>query len=274
MRFSPGSGPFRKAFLRSGPLRDDVPALLGLLPPVAVLAGQDPWLGPRLLLCLGVVCGWHLLFHRLRGQASALHALTSAVLIALLVPQGAPHWQIVLGASFGVVLGELIFGGRGRNFVQPVVLALAFLAFSFADQPWREGVAIPALLALPGAVLLVLAGQARLSVLAGALAGFFGMVWLAGLSGLPDPAGAGALLIALAWLVADPVVSGRTRGGRLAYGLVAGGLAALFSTAGPLFGALVFAALLAQIFAPLIDHVVLSLHVRRAMRRERRLRHG
>lgn len=259
--------------MKPGMLRDDLAPLLALLPPLLWLGMRDAWLGPRLLLCAALVLGWQAVFARLRGQGMGLHGAVSALVVAILVPTEAPFWQLVLGTSFGMVLGEAVFGGRGRNFVQPVVLALAFMGFSFTDQPWRQGPDLPLPYAVPALVLLVVSGQARIPVLAGIAAGLAGVTaWIA-----PQDMAAlasGAVLLAALYLTADPVVSGAAPASRLAYGLLAGGLAALFATSGPVFGALVFATLLAQVFAPLLDYLAMAAHGVRMRRRARRLRHG
>ncbi|MFC3058766.1 RnfABCDGE type electron transport complex subunit D [Paenirhodobacter populi] len=259
--------------MRPGLFRDDLPALLALLIPVIWRAQGDPWLGPRLALCLIVVFGWQALFARLRGQGLSLHGAATAALVALFVPDTAPHWQLVIGLSFGVVLGEAVFGGRGRSFVQPVVLVLAFLIFSFADQPYRAGPELPLWTALPAVVVLIATGQAPVGTVLGAAAGLAGLSWLTGADPLA-PLMSGALVLAVLYLTADPVTSGATAAGRWICGLLAGGTAALFATAGPAFGALVFATLLTSVFAPLIDHLALAVQVARLRRRERRLRHG
>ncbi|EXL03010.1 RnfABCDGE type electron transport complex subunit D [Aquamicrobium defluvii] len=259
--------------MRHGFVRDDLPGLAGLLAPALMLASQDSWFSARLLFCAVLVIGWQSAFAFMRGQGvTPYYSLVSAALVAICVPASAPFWQLAIGISFGFVLGEAVFGGRGRNFVQPVVLTLAFLAFSFADQPWREGVSLPIVVALPALALLVSAGQARLSVL---LAFAIALAVPASLISPELPAlffKSGIMLLALLFLTADPVTSGSTTAGRILYGLLAGGLTALFSTGGPAFGALVFATLLASIFAPLLDHMVASAHTRFMRRRARRLR--
>ena len=126
---------------------------------------------------------------------------------------------------------------------------------------------------VPALLLLLASGQARIGALAGVGIGLAGITALVA----PDQIGAmasGALVLAVLYLTADPVVSGATPVSRLAYGLLAGGLTALFATSGPGFGALIFATLLAQIFAPLLDHVAIAAHRSRMRRRARRLRHA
>ena len=260
--------------MRATILRDDLTALAGLAMPLAWLAAHDGWLLPRLVACVGLVLCWQVVFALARGQGLALHGLVSGLLIAILVPPEAPFWQLVIGISFGMVLGEAIFGGRGRNFVQPVVLVLACLALSFTDQPWRDPPQMPLAAALPALVLLVLSGQARVTVLLGLAAGIAvaALVIDPGLLA-PSPV-AGALLLALVYLSADPVTSGATDAGRVICGLLTGGLAVLFTTAGGPLGAVVFATLLAQVFAPLFDSMVVALHVRLMRRRAARLRNG
>lgn len=254
-------------------VRDNLPGLAGLLAPALTLASQDSWFAPRLFFCAVLVIGWQSAFAFMRGQGVTPYAFVAATLVAICVPASAPFWQLAIGISFGFVLGEAVFGGRGRNFVQPVVLTLAFLAFSFADQPWREGTSLPIVAALPAFVLLVGSGQARLWVL---VAFAIAIAVLASLISPELPAvffQSGTMLLALLFLAADPVTSGSTTAGRILYGFLAGVLTALFSTGGPPFGALVFATLLASIFAPLLDHMVASVHTRLMRRRARRLRH-
>lgn len=258
--------------MRRGILRDDLPALGSLLVPALWLAGQDSWFAPRLLFCVALVLAWQLVFALLRGQGMGLHGVVSGVLVALFVPAAAPFWQLAIGISFGLVLGEAVFGGRGRNFVQPVVLTLAFLAFSFADQPWRDGVELPLTSALPALGLLVVTGQVRLPVLLGLAVSIVALALPIAPDLLKPGPASGALLLALLFLTADPVTSGATPAGRILNGLLAGALMVLFSTGGPAFGALVFATLLASIFTPLIDHMVAAVHTWLMQRRARRLR--
>jgi Na+-transporting NADH:ubiquinone oxidoreductase subunit B len=75
---------------------------------------------------------------------------------------------------------------------------------------------------------------------------------------------------AILFLVCDAPSGAATNGGRIAHGLLAGSLIAILGIAGgwaaPVRAA-VFAALLASIFAPLIDRAVIAVHIRRRRRR-------
>lgn len=243
------------------------PALIGLIIPVvvAVSAGSTSF-ALRLLLALILTLVWQYLFARVRGGRIDLDGIVAAALIALLVPVDAPLWQLALGISFGVVIGEQVFGGRGRNFVHPVVAALGFLMFSFTDVDYRAGPAIPLATLAPALLLLLLSGQASWRLLFAALAMMAMASWTQG----QDPAAlvlSGAISCAILFLAADPVCSAATNPGRWAQGVLTGLLVGLFSQAGSAFGATIFAILMSSIFAPLIDHVVVAIHVRRRARR-------
>ena len=77
----------------------------------------------------------------------------------------------------------------------------------------------------------------------------------------------GAIGCAILFLAADPVCSAATNPGRWAQGILTGLLIGLFSQAGSAFGAAIFAILMSSIFAPLIDFLVVTVHVKRRARR-------
>lgn len=247
--------------------RSNAPALLGLTLPFAVVLGLEAGLvAGRFALLFLVILGWQMAFRKLRGQPFGPEGLVSAVLLALLTPAEAPYWQLAVGASFGIVLGELVFGGRGRNIVHPVVAALAFLMFSFGDQ-YRADPEIPVWTLAPALVLLVLSGQVAWRILVSATAVILLAAWGAGMNEAWALLSSGAIAAALVYLAADPVASAETNTGRIVYGALTGLLAVLFAQAGPIFGASVFAILVASIFAPLIDQCVIMVHVRLRGRR-------
>ncbi len=248
--------------------RSSAPLLLGLLPPFLTRFWLEAGLiAGRFVLLFIVVLGWQLAFRRLRGQAFGPEGLASAMLLAILTPSDAPSWQLALGASFGIVLGELIFGGRGRSFVHPVAVALAFLMFSFTDAAYRAGPQIPLWTLAPAFILLLLSGQAAWRVLLTAAGAIVIVSWSLGAAQPWNSLMNGALAAALLFLAADPVASAATNAGRAIYGALAGILAVLFALGGEAFGAAVFAILLASIFAPLIDHCAIGIHERLRRRR-------
>lgn len=246
-------------------LRGQLPALAGLVLPLAWLAAQK---GPAVLGPLALVAAialvFQFLFARIRGQGFGLEGLAMAALVALLVPETAPAWQLGLGATFGIVIGLLIFGGPGRNIVHPAVAALTFLMFSFAGEGYRTTPDFPLWTLAPALALLLVSGQANWRLLAGGMLGFLALGWTQA-----DLMGNGLFWLVLLYFVADPVASAATNWGRVLSGLLWGGLAGLFLQAGTPLSALVFAALMNAIFAPLLDQIVIAINVAR-----RRRRHG
>jgi Na+-transporting NADH:ubiquinone oxidoreductase subunit B len=49
----------------------------------------------------------------------------------LICPPSVPLWQVALGISFGVVIGKEVFGGTGKNFLNPALVGRAFLFFAY-----------------------------------------------------------------------------------------------------------------------------------------------
>ncbi len=57
--------------------------------------------------------------------------LVSSMLYALIMPPNVPLWQVALGIMFGVVVGKEVFGGTGKNFLNPALTGRAFLYFAY-----------------------------------------------------------------------------------------------------------------------------------------------
>lgn len=67
--------------------------------------------------------------------------LVSGMLFPLILPPTIPLWQVAVGIGFGVLVGKEVFGGTGKNFLNPALTARAFLYFSYAtdmtgDKAW------------------------------------------------------------------------------------------------------------------------------------------
>jgi Na+-transporting NADH:ubiquinone oxidoreductase subunit B len=74
---------------------------------------------------------WEVLFASIRGHEINEGFFVSSVLLALSLPPTIPLWMAALGITFGVVLGKEIFGGTGRNFLNPALTGRAFLYFAY-----------------------------------------------------------------------------------------------------------------------------------------------
>jgi Na+-transporting NADH:ubiquinone oxidoreductase subunit B len=60
--------------------------------------------------------------------------LVTSMLFPLTLPPTIPLWQVAVGIVFGVVFGKEIFGGTGRNFLNPALTGRAFLYFAYAKD--------------------------------------------------------------------------------------------------------------------------------------------
>ena len=65
----------------------------------------------------------------------------TSILFTLTLPAGIPLWMAALGIVFGVVIGKEVFGGTGKNFLNPALTGRAFLYFAYpaqmsGDQVW------------------------------------------------------------------------------------------------------------------------------------------
>ncbi|MBP3195259.1 MAG: NADH:ubiquinone reductase (Na(+)-transporting) subunit B [Cardiobacteriaceae bacterium] len=77
---------------------------------------------------------WEVLFALVRKHEVSEGFFVTSILFSLIVPPTIPLWQVALGISFGVVIGKEIFGGTGRNFVNPALTGRAFLYFAYPAQ--------------------------------------------------------------------------------------------------------------------------------------------
>ncbi len=77
---------------------------------------------------------WEVLFASIRKHEINEGFFVTSILFSLIVPPDLPLWQAALGISFGVVVGKEVFGGTGKNFLNPALTARAFLFFAYAPQ--------------------------------------------------------------------------------------------------------------------------------------------
>jgi Na+-transporting NADH:ubiquinone oxidoreductase subunit B len=112
----------------------------------ALGAGHDPdrfwdnlaygalWFVPLYLVTMVVGGLWEVLFATVRRHEINEGFLVTGMLFPLTLPPTTPLWQAALGISFGVVIGKEIFGGTGKNFLNPALVARAFLYFAYPAQ--------------------------------------------------------------------------------------------------------------------------------------------
>ncbi len=77
---------------------------------------------------------WEVLFAMKRGHEVNEGFFVTSILFSLILPPTVPLWQVALGISFGVVIGKEVFGGTGKNFLNPALTGRAFLFFAYPAQ--------------------------------------------------------------------------------------------------------------------------------------------
>ena len=89
---------------------------------------------PVYIVCMAVGGTCELIFSVIRGHEINEGFLVTGMLFPLTLPATIPLWQVAVGIAFGVVIGKEIFGGTGRNFLNPALTARAFLYFAYPKQ--------------------------------------------------------------------------------------------------------------------------------------------
>ncbi|WP_105188157.1 MULTISPECIES: NADH:ubiquinone reductase (Na(+)-transporting) subunit B [unclassified Pseudoalteromonas] len=77
---------------------------------------------------------WEVVFASVRKHEVNEGFFVTSVLFALILPATIPLWQVALGITFGVVIAKEVFGGTGRNFLNPALAGRAFLFFAYPAQ--------------------------------------------------------------------------------------------------------------------------------------------
>ncbi len=86
---------------------------------------------PIYIVTLGVGGVFEVLFAIVRGHEVNEGFFVSSMLYTLILPASTPLWQVGLGIAFGVVIGKEVFGGTGKNFLNPALVGRAFLYFAY-----------------------------------------------------------------------------------------------------------------------------------------------
>jgi Na+-transporting NADH:ubiquinone oxidoreductase subunit B len=74
---------------------------------------------------------WEVLFASVRKHEVNEGFFVSSVLFSLILPATIPLWQAAIGITFGIVIAKEIFGGTGKNFLNPALAGRAFLYFAY-----------------------------------------------------------------------------------------------------------------------------------------------
>lgn len=242
---------------------------VALLAPLVVSALErgSEWLWVLLVAIISVLLCQRV-FAEVRRRRFTPDGIVTAIACAIVLPTTIPLWQVALSLGFGIVVGQEIFGGRGRNFLNPGTVALAFFLFSFPS--WTLEMLSPAigLSVIPGALLLLTTGLISPRVIFGAVAGLLLTAALTTKAPLTADMVSASFIFSLVFFAADPVAAASTNTGRWIYGVFVGTSAALLAGGcAPRVETIVSAGLLAGVLAPLLDSGILEFNAYQRGRR-------
>ncbi len=89
---------------------------------------------PIYVVTFAVGIFWEILFASVRNHEVNEGFFVTSILFALIVPATIPLWQVAIGITFGVVIAKEVFGGTGKNFLNPALAGRAFLFFAYPAQ--------------------------------------------------------------------------------------------------------------------------------------------
>ena len=263
---------------------------------------------------------WEVLFATKRGHEVNEGFFVTSILFALTLPATIPLWQVAIGISFGVIIGKEVFGGTGKNFLNPALTGRAFIYFAypaqlsgdavwvavdgysgatalgvaaasgveaFTDAFWWEAFVgnIPGsvgetstLAILIGGAILLLTRVASYRIVIGTFLGMFltsGLFNLIGSETNPMFGMSwywhlvlGGFAFGMMYMATDPVSASMTDKGKWAYGILIGVMCVLIRVVNPAFPeGMMLAILFANLFSPLIDHVVVRSNIKMRLAR-------
>ncbi len=73
-------------------------------------------------------------FAQIRGEEVNEGYLVTGLIIPMICPPTVPLWQLGLAVIFATIIGKEVFGGTGMNFMNPALVARAFLFFAYPSQ--------------------------------------------------------------------------------------------------------------------------------------------
>ncbi|MBR9765194.1 MAG: NADH:ubiquinone reductase (Na(+)-transporting) subunit B [Rhodobacteraceae bacterium] len=139
--------------------------------PLANMAHGLLYFLPIYLVTLIVGGLWEVLFATIRRHEVNEGFLVTSMLYTLILPASTPLWQVALGISFGVVIGKEVFGGTGKNFLNPALVGRAFLYFAYPAYMSGDSIWTP-VDGYSGATTLAITASDGVQALAG-----YGITW-------------------------------------------------------------------------------------------------
>jgi Na+-transporting NADH:ubiquinone oxidoreductase subunit B len=261
---------------------------------------------PLVIVSYVVGLGIEFTVAQIRGHEVNEGYLVTGMLIPLIMPVTVPLWMLALAVAFAVIIGKEIFGGTGMNIWNPALLARAFLFFSYpshmsGDDVWTDGfsgatplaglsegtswegmaswrdmflgfipgsvgeTSVPCILL--GAALLLYTGVASWKIMASCVAGA-GIICLLTGQPLHYHLVMGGFAFGCVFMATDPVTSPQTESGKWVYGLLTGAMTLIIRLYNPGYPeGMMLSILLMNTFTPLIDHYVVSINMKRRIKR-------
>ena len=271
---------------------------------------------------------WEILFAVVRKHEINEGLFVSSILFALSCPPDLPLWQAAMGITFGIVIGKEVFGGTGKNFLNPALTGRAFIYFAYpsqlsGDKVWIAGLSDTGVVPegysgatalgyaaengiqgltdnfswldafignIPGsvgetsviaiaiaAVILLGTGVASYRIILGTILGMIAMSSILNIVGSDtNPMFyvpwywhfvIGSFAFGLVFMATEPVSGSGTNLGRWIYGALIGVTVILIRVINPAFPeGMMLAILFANLFAPVIDHMVVSSNIAKRKR--------
>ncbi len=142
LRLTVASSPHVASPINTQNLMRDV--LIALVP---ALCAAVFFFGPRALIatiisvaaCEFFEWGYRKLMHKSNANGD-LSAAVTGVLLAFVCPVTLPYWTLIIGDFFAIVVVKQLFGGLGKNFMNPALGGRAFLMLCYpvAMTTWAK----------------------------------------------------------------------------------------------------------------------------------------
>jgi Na+-translocating ferredoxin:NAD+ oxidoreductase RnfD subunit len=234
---------------------------------------------------MGIVEG---VFALVRGKRRVPGLLPAAMIYVLLLPAELPWWMVPLGAAFGALFAQEVFGGRGHQVFHPALAGKCFLAISYPlaasrgylglagwagagagefdylagleVNAWRAELLFFAAVGAPALLLMarrVLPWRVGLGAAGGAAGAALAMYAFGGSAGADAPCAltSGAILLGVTFAAGDGPTSPNLPAGRWLYGVGIGATCIVIRRLSAYDGGIVFAVLLGNLLAPTLDEL-------------------
>ena len=186
--------------------------IIGLIPALAVAvymfgANVVLLLAVSIVSCVFFEWGYRKLMKK-NSTVGDLSAVVTAILLVCVLPSEAKWWMVVIGSFFSVVVVKQLYGGIGKNFLNPALAGRAFLTAGYA--------ALMTSWAVPTVLSGVVDGTTMATPLSFLKAGealpeyfTYGSLFLGGIPGSIGEVSALAILIGAAYLLIRKVITWR-----------------------------------------------------------------